>query len=340
MAVSVCIPTYKRHALLLHCVESAFASTIRPLEIVVSDDAHETELEERLAALTTPAGVTLRYVANHLGRRQAANVQNAFDNAAHELVVLMHDDDFFLPGGLDALWRAWQGAEDGVDAVFGRQRLVAADGTALWRRSQRWNRKYRRTEPGPVRSTLWSALVQQFPMNGMMLRRSLALAAGVPREDEVGQHTDLHFAIRYARTAERPFLVIAAEVSAYRLSAQSIARPADVFNLDHHRNYATLERIEPRDDLERRAREHALDGAAGRAIVAFLAQGDRRKALEVFRRHWRRLRLPPAARLKILVLVAGAALGIRWSPELLRRRRLGLPNPRRVFAPSRSPRVG
>jgi len=325
MAVSVCIPTYKRHDFLLECLGSVFDSAVRPLEVVVSDDAHEPALAARLAALTPPDGVTVHYVENHLGQGQAANVRNAFEQASHEPVVLMHDDDFFLPDGLDALWRAWRRAGDEVDAVFGRQQVVDAAGTPLPADSRKLNRKYHRHEPGPVRSNLWSALVQQFPMNGMMLRSSLVLAAGVPPEAEVGHHTDLHFGIRYAQAARRPFLVIAEEVSAYRLSPSSIKRSGEVYKLTGHLNYATLERIEPRDDLERRARRYALEGAAGRAVLSHLALGERRRALQVFARHAVRMRVPPATRLKIIVVLAGALVGIHWSPAVLGRRRLGVP---------------
>jgi GT2 family glycosyltransferase len=337
MAVSVCIPTYKRHDLLAHCLETVFASQVRPLDVVVSDDAHEAALAARLAALPRPAGVELRYVENHLGRRQAANVRNAFAHARHEPVVLMHDDDFFLPGGLDALWRAWQDAADTVDAVFGRQRVVADDGTVLADRTARWNAKYRRLEPGRVACNLCSALTQQFPMNGMLLRRSVVEVAGVPDEAEVGHHTDLHFGIRYALAARRPFVVIAEEVSAYRLSATSIRRSGGVFALDGDVNYAALERVVPRDDRERRARRHALDGAAGRAVLSLLARGERRRPLAVYGRHWRTMRVPPLTRLKLVFVVAGALAGVRWSEATLRQPGLGLPDPRRWLVSSRGP---
>jgi hypothetical protein len=325
MAVSVCIPTYKRHELLEQCLQSAFATGVRPLDIVVSDDAHESALAERLARLVLPPGIELRYVENARGSGQAANVQNAFEHARREAIVLMHDDDFFVPGGVDALWRAWREAGDAADAVFGRQRMVADDGTYLAERTRRWNRKYRRLAPGPVPSNLWSALVQQFPMNGMMIRRSLALAAGVPPEAEVGHHTDLHFAVRYARVATRPFHVIDAEVSAYRLSTTSVARPGDVYKLTGDLNYAALEGIEPCDEWERWGRRHALDGAAGRAILTLVAQGRRGRAWRLFARHALRMRVPPATRAKIVFVMMGTLVGVRWSATVLGRRRLGLP---------------
>lgn len=332
MAVSVCIPTYKRHDLLVECVQSVFESSIRPLEVVVSDDAHEAALAARLAALTPPPGIEIRYVENLLGRRQAANVRNAFEHARYELLVLMHDDDFLVPGGLDALWQGWLRSDDTVDAVFGWQRVVDADGNLLPALNEKWNRVHRHLgEAGITRSNLWAALMQQFPMNGMMLRRSIALAAGVPPEHEVGRHTDLHFGVRYALTAERPFLLIDETVSAYRQSPSSISRSQGLLEFDGHLNYAALEAIEPRDALEHEALRHGLNRAAGNAVLAFLAQGERRRALEIFVRHWRQMRVPTATWLKLATLLAGSMVGVRWSEERLRQRRLGLPRllPRR-----------
>jgi GT2 family glycosyltransferase len=324
MVLSVCIPTYKRHDYLVECLQSVFASTVRPLEIVVSDDAHEAALEARFAALPVPDDVTLRYVANHRGRRQAANVHNAFAHATHELVVLMHDDDYFLPGGLDALWRAWQAAANDVDAVFGRRRIVDAAGRFQPKLTARGRRKWHFSEPGLVSSNLWSALMLQFPANGMMLRRSVVLAAGVPLETEVGHHTDLHFGIRYAFQATRPFLLIADEVSAYRHSSTSVRRSDGVFELDGHLDYTALEAIKPPGLLERAALQQALDRSAHEAILAFAARGERRRVLELFSRHWRRMRAPLLTRLKIAVVAAGMLVGVRWPEDRLRRQYLGL----------------
>jgi len=326
MAVSVCIPTYKRQDLLEECVRSVFECSVRPLEIVVSDDAHEPTLAACVAALAPPPGIEIRYVENGFGRRQAANVRNAFEHARYELLVLMHDDDFFVPGGIDALWRAWLDSGDTVDAVFGWQRVVDADGRLLPALNERWNRMHRHlAEPGLTRSNLWAALMQQFPMNGMMLRRSIALAAGVPPEHEVGRHTDLHFGVRYALAAERPFLLIDTTVSAYRQSTGSISRSQGLLELDGHLNYAALEGIEPRDALEHEALRHGLNRAAGNAVLAFLAQGERRRAFEIFARHWSQMRVPMVTWLKLVLLLCGSLVGVRWSAERLQRRRLGLP---------------
>lgn len=334
MTVTVCIPTYKRHDLLKECLDRIFSSSVRPLEIVISDDAHEADLQALVAALPRPEGIDIKYVGNTCGRRQAANVRNAFEHASHEIIALMHDDDYFLPGGLDALWEAWQAHADEVDAVFGRQQVVHADGTVQAERTVRWNKQFRRLEPGFAPSNLWAALMQQFPMNGMMIRRSVALAAGVPPEDEVGHHTDLHFGIRYALAATRPFLLIENEVSAYRWSQQSIRRSAGVYELDGDLDYAALEAIEPRCAIEFDAKRHALNRASPWAVLALVAKRRRRDALKVFVRHFGGMRARWPTKLKLMIVLGGAYLGFRWPASMLSKQRLGLP-PLRRPAPTR-----
>lgn len=124
------------------------------------------------------------------------NVMNAFREARYPRIVLMHDDDFMMPGGIDALVAGWDshagpeegGAGGGVDAVIGRHYTTRADGTIDTAESQAGDAKFfRDTGFGPQESNLWSALAQQFPCNGMMLRRALALEVGYPRETEVGR---------------------------------------------------------------------------------------------------------------------------------------------------------
>jgi hypothetical protein len=168
-------------------------------------------------------------------------------------------------------------------------------------------------------------------MNGMMLRRSVALLAGVPAEQEVGHHTDLHFGIRYAQTATRPFLLIAEEVSAYRLSSQSVARAGGIYELDGDLDYAALERITPRDAWERRARRHALDVAAPWAVLALVARGERQRAAVIWWRHRRQMPVPWTTQIKLALVVGSALVGVVWPAALLRRRRFGLSMPRGLF---------
>lgn len=322
MTVSVCIPAFKRYDVLQVAIHSVFANSIRPLEIVVSDDAHDPQLRALLADITCPDGVILVYTPNERGRGQASNILNAYHAARFERLVLMHDDDFFLDGGIDAMAAAWDAQEDQVDAVFGRLCLVDEHGRFLPKRTADHCRRYHRDEPGYVPSNLWSALVQQFPPNGMMLRRSLALAVGVPSESEVGRiPIDTHFAINYALASSRPFLLIDADVSAYRLSQNSILRTRRALPLDGHLSYTQLEKITPRSELESEALRRRKQATVGRAILGFIADGQVEKGYELFHTHFRHMKGTLRLKAKILFVVLGARFGITWPHWLLAQRR-------------------
>lgn len=322
MALSVCIPTYNRPDLLIECITSVLASNIRPIEIVVSDDAHDADVATRLAALQLPHDVTLRYIPNQNEAGQAGNVRNAFEHATFERLVLMHDDDFFLPRGLDALCAAWDRCADDVDAVYGRISYVTAAGEYSDADTRRMNRNAKRNCSGFPPSNLWAALVQQFPPNGMMLRRSVALAAGVPSEREVGVlPPDLHFGINYALASTRPFLLIEDYVSAYRKSEVSVGRPAGLLPLDGHLDYIRLESLEAKTPEEAEALENLRRRSARRAIFGFIAHGKVPEAREVFRKYYRTMGGSWRLRLRVRVAMTGAALGIKWPNWFLAQRR-------------------
>lgn len=321
MAVSVCIPTYKRREMLVECLHSIFPSKIRPLEIVVSDDAHEPELAALLAALPAPAGITVRYVENEAGRGQSANVNNAFRHATHDTLVLMHDDDFFLEGGLDALHRAWQESAETLDAVFGRVVVVTNDGRVLEEKTREFNAGMYRDRAGITPSNLWSALTQQFPFNGMMMRRVVALETGMPSEREVGRNVDFFFGIEYALHARRPYLCIEERVSAYRLSERSVGRPQGALPLDGHIKYQRLMEIPVTTAEERAALEARLDASSALAFLSYVAEGDRDTAIRIFRERFWRMSMTAKGRMRALVVFCGTLLGLRWPRWMLAQRR-------------------
>lgn len=321
MAVSVCIPTFKRQEMLVECVQSIFPSNIRPLEIVVSDDGHEPDLPALLATLPAPDGVTLRYVTNDNGRGQSANVNNAFLHATHDLIVLMHDDDFFLEGGLDALYRAWWENDDALDAVFGRVKVVSNDGRIIERETCRFNTNMYRDRTGITPSNLWSALTHQFPFNGMMMRRELAVSAGVPAEREVGRTVDFFFGVRYAMHSQRPYLCIEDYVSAYRLSERSVGRPKGALPLDGHVKYQRLLEIPVTTAEERAALEAKLDASSALAFLSYVAEGDRDAAIRVFRKHFWRMSVTMKGRARAVVVFLGTLMGLRWPRWVLAQRR-------------------
>lgn len=318
--VSVCVMTYRRPELLLECLRSIFENDFRPIEIVVSDNDFSKESTTAVASLTPPEGIVIRHMANPGPPTPSENVMNAFREASHSHIVLMHDDDFMMAGGIDALVAAWDrhaGPEDGgtgggVDAVIGRHYTVRADGSIDRALSEYKEVKFfRSTGFGPQESNLWSALTQQFPCNGMMLRRSLALQVGYPRETEVGRDpNDLHFGIRYAQASTRPFVLIDHFVSAYRLSEVSLLRSSYESRVyDGHLSYALLAALPTATPQEAEAKEVVMGRVAPLAIAGYLKVGNPRAARDVFFRNHRRMEKTAIAKLGLLALIGLDYLG-------------------------------
>jgi len=311
--VSICIPTYQRPVFLKECVVSTFSAQIRPLEILVSDDAHDASVADMLAALAPPSGISVRYMANTAGRGQAANVNNLFKQASHERLILMHDDDFFLEGGIDALVAAWETQGGNVDAVYGRQCIADADGAIDWDATAINDRAYFKLEPsGEQRSPLWAALTQQFPNNSMLIRRSIAAAVGYPPESDVGYHpVDLAFNIAYANRCGRHFIFLHDYVAAYRRSPTSVARSTRRGRQeDGHLIYDWLLTIRPATDDEDAARSALLDRYAPGAVRGHLAFDRTQAAFGILRRHFRTMPISRLGRLRLLTLYAGALMRV------------------------------
>lgn len=313
--VTVCITTYKRPELLKFCIRSMFDNKTRPIEIVVSDNDFSEESAEAVRSLTPPEGIVVRHVANPGPSIPSENVINSFAQAGHERIVLMHDDDFMMPGGIDALAEAWDRfGDDAVDAVYGRQHIARADGSldeAATRHSDAMF--FKNVGFGVQETNLWAALAQQFPCNGMMIRKSLALRIGYPRETDVGRDpNDLHFGVRYAQVSDRAFVLVDYFVSAYRLSELSLLRGhAENRVYDAHLGYAHLEALEPQTPREREARRIALARVAPMAIASYLKAGDHKAAARAFFGNYRRMEKTFLPKMGLLSLIVLESLGFR-----------------------------
>ena len=215
--VSVCIPTLKRPEMVRECIVSVLLSATRPLEIIVSDHDFGPASQAAIASFQVPDAVTLRHVAGPEERTQSANVNFLLQLATYERVVLLHDDDMLTPDALDRMTSDWDQRGGELDALYGRQYISDASGAIDTERTEANDRYYfKLAEPGIQPSALWSALVGQFPNDGMMMRKSLALQVRYPSEAEVGKlPVDFHFGIRYAQAASRPFVLLADYLAIY-----------------------------------------------------------------------------------------------------------------------------
>jgi len=171
--VSVCIPTRNRPQLVRAAIESVLRQGYRPLEILVGDDSDSPE--PSCLSEYEGSGITIRYQWNKVPKGQAGNVNALLTAVQTPYVLLLHDDDLLLPGALRHLLEPLEHSAD-IVAAFGKQQLITHEGALLPEESEALNKDYYRTSEfaGSRLSALESALVQQFPNDGYLVRTAAA----------------------------------------------------------------------------------------------------------------------------------------------------------------------
>jgi glycosyltransferase involved in cell wall biosynthesis len=105
--ITAIVPTYKRPAIVLRCVESLQGQTLDAFEIVLVDNATDARLREAIENLNASARPSVRYVAEP--RLGLHNARHAGARAATgEILVFTDDDATFDPGWLAAYERAFR----------------------------------------------------------------------------------------------------------------------------------------------------------------------------------------------------------------------------------------
>lgn len=96
--ISVLIPTKDRPDLLCRTLETVFAQTCRPIDVLISDDCSSdttAAVIERMTA-TAPSGITVRGVRQEIRLGVIPNHIFLFENALHQYCCFLHDDHLFL----------------------------------------------------------------------------------------------------------------------------------------------------------------------------------------------------------------------------------------------------
>lgn len=118
--LSLCIPTFRRPALLLETLESVAvqgdAALFAQIEVLVSDNASpdDTAAAVRAFARANP-DLTLNYRRHAENIGADANMAGLVEWASGEVVLLLSDDDLLLPGALQTLLADMEAHPD-VDA--------------------------------------------------------------------------------------------------------------------------------------------------------------------------------------------------------------------------------
>jgi glycosyltransferase involved in cell wall biosynthesis len=273
--VSICIPTYMRPDLLKVAVESCLAQTFQDFEIVISDDSSDTRTETMVRSLS--ASQPISYVRNVPGLGQAKNVNQLFNLASGEFLVLLHDDDFLMPNALADLITPLQ-ENTSLVASFGKQYLATHEGKILDQESKALNERYSKTDDraNKIQRPDWSALAAQFPPDGYMVSTAAARAISYRDDPEIGEACDADFSLRLAKLG--PFFFVSQYVSAYRRTQESISSKGLRVLLSHL--YFLVQNLSVPADL-RPLQEKRLRELAPVAVNGCLLASARRKALGI-----------------------------------------------------------
>ncbi|RYG96755.1 MAG: glycosyltransferase [Alphaproteobacteria bacterium] len=118
---TVIVPTYNRSEYLLETLESLFAQTLPPAEIIVADDGSTDDTPEQMMRL----GDRIRYVRKaNSGKSDTLN--QSIKLAQHPLIWIMDDDDIAQSTGLEAMTRALSGRPE-LGFVYGRYKRFSID---------------------------------------------------------------------------------------------------------------------------------------------------------------------------------------------------------------------
>jgi glycosyltransferase involved in cell wall biosynthesis len=125
--VSVLIPTYRRRDLLLRTLETIFAQTQVPVEVIVVDDGSPDDTSEALAPFI--AAGRLRYLRQeNAGQSTARN--RGFAVCRGEFVTCIDDDDEWPEGHLPALLEALARHPE-VGVAYGTAQPIDASGQEI-----------------------------------------------------------------------------------------------------------------------------------------------------------------------------------------------------------------
>jgi glycosyltransferase involved in cell wall biosynthesis len=246
--ISVCIPTCDRPDYLENAIQSVLQQSLSPYEVVVGNDSAGEETAQ-LVNRYIERGAPVRYLRNEPSLGQAKNVDRLFQEAEGDFILLLHDDDRLLEGSLEILLSCFEDRSE-IVAAFGKQQVISAEGEVKWETTEGVNESYYRTSEyeGRQSSALRSAIVQQFPNNGYMVRAELAKEVGYDRP-EAGDACDFAFGVALARGTERDFYYTNTVTTQYRHSEESIVRGDSVADTAYRAFKIVLEEL-PREVRE------------------------------------------------------------------------------------------
>ncbi len=123
--VSVCIPNYNYAEYLPQCIGSVLAQEFGDFELLVADDCSSDDSEAVVRGFDDPR---ISFVRNGERRGLVGNWNGCIERAQGEFILILHADDFLLPGMLGAE-AGTLAAHPNAGMAFSAVKLTDAEGT-------------------------------------------------------------------------------------------------------------------------------------------------------------------------------------------------------------------
>ena len=211
MKVSICITTYNRPDLLKETLDSCFKQTFKPFEIIIGDDSKNDLTKNMIAKLPKIKDVDIKYYHNNPPLKQAKNVNFVFNNATGDKLVLMHDDDLFVPDAIETLVNILK-KDSTIKIAFGKSYVMSEDGIINYKDSEKSSNYYFKNKKyeGSVLSSVEAGIIQQFPNNGYIIDAELAKSTPWRTKatyGKLGNGCEYDFGLRIGLTGAKMFLI-------------------------------------------------------------------------------------------------------------------------------------
>jgi glycosyltransferase involved in cell wall biosynthesis len=289
MKISVIIPTYQRPQFLWEAVKSVWCQTLLPCEIIIGDDSKNNETKQLVHNKLIPESkIPIRYWHNDPPLKQARNVDRLIQLATGHVTALLHDDDLFCPRALE--WLAPCFVDPAVAVACGKQYVANEQGDIDREASEKMNDSFYRnaTYVGSQFGFLESAILQQFPNDGFLIRSAVAKSVGYLNAEKImGDACDQGFSILCAQAFPTMKINFVDQYTAiYRESSSSIARNNPKNDISY-RSFKYVSRLpaalanQPR--IDRWLREKSAAAVSQAAML-----GDKQKARQWYFSKWHR----------------------------------------------------
>lgn len=180
--VSVVVPTFSRLEYLEEAIGTALAQTYEHIEVIVSDDGGQVEVEALVDSFDDPR---LRYRKNETTLGQALNNRAAFSEAQGTYVANLHDDDRWSPNFLSTLVPHLENHSN-VSVAFSDHYVVNADGLVNDKRTREASSHFGRATLNPgLHQPFWATALLDNTVPTVMasvMRRSSLDLGNIPAE--------------------------------------------------------------------------------------------------------------------------------------------------------------